>query len=134
MGPLPLKYQGKLFRKIIVLNSVKVVDVIDPQRINRAPDKTIILMSSGKFLERGHIVRNVHLHLYIQNKDEKLGPYSLITAFVETDKGSIEMAYDEGYRGGNALEETAAFLTSHLGISSLILRSIIQLENSKKDT
>jgi len=113
---------------------VKVVDVIDPQRINRAPDKTIILMSSGEFVERGYTVKNVYLNLYIQKRDEKLGPYSLITAFIETDKGSIEMTYDEGYRGRNALEETTAFLTSHLGISSLILRSIIQLENSQKRT
>ncbi|OLC92048.1 MAG: hypothetical protein AUG16_05315 [Thaumarchaeota archaeon 13_1_20CM_2_39_20] len=113
---------------------MKVVDVIDPQRINRAPDKTIILMSSGEFVERGYTVKNVHLNLYIQKRDEKLGPYSLITAFIETDKGMIEMTYDEGYRGRNALEETAAFLTSHLGISGLILRSIIQLENSQKCT
>jgi len=122
----------RLFRKINAFNLVKIVDVVDPQRISKTPDKTIILMSSGKFLERDHIVRNVHLNLYMQKNDDKLGPYSLITAFVETDKGSIEMTYDEGYRGENALEEAVVFLTSHLGISSLILRSIIQLENLQK--
>jgi hypothetical protein len=111
---------------------VKEVDVIDPERVNRAPDKTVVLMSSGNFVERGCTVKNVHLNLYIQRKDPKLGLYSLLTAYVETDKGSIEMTYDEGYRGENALEEAAAFLTSHLGISGLILRSIIQLENSIK--
>ena len=115
-------------------NLVKIIDVIDPQRINRAPDKTIVLMSSGKFVEQGHIVKNVYLNLYVQKKDMRLGPYSLITAFIETDKGSIEMTYDEGYRGQNALEVAASFLTSHLGISGLILRSIIQLENSQKCT
>lgn len=108
------------------------MDVINPERINRAPDKTIVLMSLGNFIERGHTVKNVHLNLYIQRKDPKLGVYSLLTAYIETDKGSIEMTYDEGYRGENALEEAAAFLTSHLGISGLILRSIIQLENSLK--
>ncbi len=128
------KIPKRYFRKINVRNVVKVVDVIDPQRINRAPDKTIILMSLGKFVEQGHMVKNVYLNLYVQKKDEKLGPYSLITAFVETDKGSIEITYDEGYRGKNALEEAASFLTSHLGISGLILRSIIQLENSQKCT
>ena len=65
-----------------------------------------------------------------KKKDEILGPYSLITVLVETDKGIIEMTYDEGWRGTNALEEAAAFLTSHLGISGLILRSIIQLDQS----
>jgi hypothetical protein len=108
----------------------KVVEVADSERIDRTPDKTIVLMSGGKFLERGHIVKSVMLNLYIQGRDAKLGPYSLITAFVETDKGIIEMTFDEGYRGTNAIEETAAFLTSHLGISGLILRSIIQLDQS----
>jgi hypothetical protein len=108
----------------------KIIEVSDPERIGRAPDKTIILMSEGKFLEQGHVVKRVALNLYVQKKDDNLGPYSLITALVETDKGIIEMTYDEGWRGINALEEAAAFLTSHLGISGLILRSVIQLDQS----
>jgi hypothetical protein len=110
---------------------VKVVDVASPERINKVPDKTIVLLSSGNFIEQGHVVKNIYLNLYIQNKDEKLGPYSLITAYLETDKGEIEMTYDEGYRGKNALEEAASFLTTHLGISSLILRSVMEL-NAKQ--
>jgi len=112
---------------------MKVVDVVDPTSINRAPDKTVVLLSSGNFIESGYVVRNVHLNLYIQRKDPKLGIYSLITVQIETDKGTIEMTYDEGYRGDNALEGAAAFLTSHLGISGLILRAIIQLQNSIKN-
>jgi hypothetical protein len=108
----------------------KVVEVADPKRIDRAPDKTITLMSGGNFLEQGHIVKSVSLNLYIQRKDEKLGPFSLITVLVETDKGLVEMTYDEGYRGVNAIEEAATFLTSHLGISGLILRSVMQLDQS----
>lgn len=110
---------------------MKVIDVVTPERINRVPDKTIILLSSGNFSEQGHVVKNVHLNLYIQNKDENLGPYSLITAYIETDKGEIEITYDEGYRGNNALDEAASFLTTHLGISSLILRSVMQLKNTQ---
>ncbi len=111
---------------------VKVIDVVRPERINKTPDKTIVLLSSGNFIEQGYVVKNIHLNLYIQNKDEKLGPYSLITAYIETDKGEIEITYDEGYRGNNALEETASFLTAHLGISSLILRSVMQLKNAQQ--
>jgi hypothetical protein len=109
---------------------MKIIDVVDPERIDSVPSKTIVLMSGGKFLERNHVVKNVSLNLYIQKKNERLGPYSLITALIETDKGIIEMTYDEGYRGVNAIEEAAAFLTSHLGLSGLILRSIIQLDQS----
>ncbi len=90
-------------------------------------------MTSGNFVERGYKIKNICLNLYHQKKDQKLGSYSLLTVCVETDKGSIEMTYDEGYRGENALEEAAAFLTSHLGMSGLILRSIIQLENALKE-
>lgn len=108
----------------------KVIDVADPERINRAPDKTVTLMSGGNFAEQGHIVKSVSLNLYIQRKDVKLGPFSLITVLVETDKGLVEMTYDEGYRGENAIEEAATFLTSHIGISGLILRSVMQLNQS----
>lgn len=120
----------RLFRKIRSQYVLKVTDVVEPTRIEKMPDKTIVLISSGNFVEQGYKVKSVHLNLYIQKKDPKLGPYSLMTAYIETDKGSIEMTYDEGFMGENPLEEAAAFLTSHLGISSLILRSILQLENS----
>jgi len=115
---------------------MRVVDVISPERVNRAPDKTIVLLSSGNFVEQGFTVKSVQLNLYIQKKDEKLGQYSLVTSHVETDKGEIEMTYDEGYKGDKVLEETAGFLTSHLGISGLILRSVLQLKSAieKSDT
>ena len=106
----------------------KVVDVIDPKRISHPPEKTIVLLSDGNFVEQGIVVKKLQLCLYVQKNDEKLGPYSLITVQVETDKGEIEMTYDEGYRGKNAIEEAAGFLTANLGLSGLILRSIMQLK------
>ena len=76
------------------------------------------------------VVKNVTLNQYVQKVDPTLGPYSILTVLVETDKGVIEMTYDEGWRGVNALDDAATFLISHLGISSLILRAIIQLNQS----
>ena len=108
----------------------KIIEVADPQRVSRPPDKTIVLMSDGNFLERNHVVKNVILNQYVQKHDPTLGPYSIITVLVETDKGVIEMTYDEGWRGANALTDAATFLKAHLGISGLILRSIIQLDQS----
>lgn len=107
---------------------MKILDVKDPSRIKKTPDRSIILLSSGKFVERGFEVKNIYLNLYLQEKDQELGQYSLLTVCVETNKGTIEMTYDEGYRGEHALEEAAAFLTSHLGLSGIILRSILELE------
>ena len=104
-----------------------IVDLHDPQRVNRTPDGVKVLLSSGNFTQDDFIISKVELRLYNERTDEKLGVYSLITSFVETNKGSVEMIYDEGFRGEGPLLRAAEFLTSSLGISGLILRSIISL-------
>ena len=106
---------------------MNIVDLHEPQRVNRTPDDVKVLLSSGNFVQDGFSISNVELRLYNERTDEKLGNYSLITSFVETDKGSIEMIYDEGFRGEMPLSRAADFLTANLGISGLILRSIISL-------
>ena len=107
---------------------MNIVDLHAPQRVNRKPDRVEVLLSSGNFISQGFSVHKVELRLYLEKIDEKLGPYSLITSFVETDKGSVEMIYDEGFRGEDSLSRTVQFLISNLGISGLILRSIIALQ------
>ena len=104
-----------------------IVDLHDPQRVNKTPDDVKVLLSSGNFTQDNFVISKVELRLYNERTDEKLGVYSLITSFVETDKGSVEMIYDEGFRGEDSLLRAAKFLTSNLGISGLILRSIISL-------
>jgi len=108
---------------------MNLIDLHNPQRINRTPDGVKVLLSSGNFVDHGFSVHKVELRLYLEKIDEKLGPYSLITSFVETDKGSVEMIYDEGFRGEDSLNRTVQFLTANLGISGLILRSIITLRD-----
>ena len=107
---------------------MKYVDISNPERIDRIPDKIIQLLSGGDIAERSYKIKNIQLRLYTEKNDKKLGPYSLITSLVETDKGSVEMVYDEGFRGNNALERSSKFLTDNLGISGLILRSLIFLD------
>ena len=104
-----------------------IVDLHEPQRVNKTPDGVEVLLSSGNFVQDGFTISKVELRLYNERTDEKLGVYSLITSFVETDKGSVEMIYDEGFRGEEPLLRAAEFLTSNLGISGLVLRSIISL-------
>ncbi|WP_428324112.1 hypothetical protein [Nitrosopumilus sp.] len=104
-----------------------IVDLHDPQRVNRTPDDVEVLFSSGNFIQDEFKISKVELRLYLEKNDEKLGNYSLITSFVETDKGSVEMVYDEGFRGQDSLKRASAFLTSNLGMSGLILRSVISL-------
>ena len=108
---------------------MNIVDLHNPQRINRTPDGIEVLFSSGNFVDHEFSVHKVELRLYLEKIDEKLGPYSLITSFVDTDKGSVEMIYDEGFRGEDSLNRTVQFLTANLGLSGLILRSIITLRD-----
>ena len=107
---------------------MRYIDISNPKRVDRNPDKIIELLSNGSIRENGYEIKNIQLRLYIEKNDKKLGQYSLITSLVETDKGSVEMIYDEGYRGDNVLETSSKFLTENLGISSLILRSLIFLD------
>ena len=107
---------------------MRYVDISNPERVDRNPDKIISLFSNGSITEKNYKIKNIQLRLYIEKHDKKLGQYSLITSLVETNKGSVEMIYDEGYRGNDALETSSKFLAENLGISSLILRSLIFLD------
>ncbi len=106
---------------------MNIVDLHEPERVNRTPDDVEVLFSSGNFVQDDFTISKVELRLYNERTDQKLGNYSLITSFVETDKGSVEMIYDERFRGEESLSRAAKFLISNLGISGLILRSIISL-------
>lgn len=106
------------------------LDVIDRTRIDRIPDKTMRLFSSAKYQELGHTVLHAELRLYhTRTKD---GPYSIVTMFVETNRGTIEQILSEGYLGPHAIEEEMAYITSHLVISELILESIKRLDDEIK--
>jgi len=107
---------------------MKYVDISNPKRIDRIPDKISQILSDGTTTEKGYKIKNIQLRLYTEKNDEELGQYSLITSLVETDKGSVEMVYDEGFRGNNALERSSKFLIDNLGVSGLILRSLIFLD------
>lgn len=106
---------------------MNIVDLHDPKRVDKTPDAIEVLFSSGSFIQDEFKISKVELRLYSEQTDEKLGVFSLITSFVETDGGSVEMIYDEGFRGNDSLLRASEFLTSNLGISGLILRSIISL-------
>jgi hypothetical protein len=110
-----------------IYSEMKIIDLHDPNRVNRKADQIENLFNSGDFEEQGFLVKHVELRLYVEKIDEKLGPFSLITSFVETDRGSVEMVYDEGFRGKDSLNRAVQFLVSNLGLSALILRSIITL-------
>lgn len=103
------------------------------QHHGQIPHKVIVLLSSGNYYEQGFKVERVELRWYLKARNDRLGTFSTITTNVETDKGSIELVYDEGYRGPNAIEEAAAFLTSHPLLSQIILHSVLKLKSIQKE-
>lgn len=107
-----------------------IIDLHDPTRVSKRPDDTKVLLS-GKFIQDEFTITAVELRLYNEKIHDTLGTYSLITCFVQTNLGSVEMIYDEGYRGQNPLLRAVTFLTSNLGISGLILRSVISLRGNQ---
>ena len=69
---------------------MKYVDISNPKRIDRIPDKISQILSDGTTTEKGYKIKNIQLRLYTEKNDKKLGPYSLITSLVETDKGPLK--------------------------------------------
>ncbi len=108
---------------------MKFVDVPDSKRIERDPDNRNVIFSDGKITQDDVEIKKIELLEYKINTDQNLGTYSIITALVDTDHGLIEILYDEGYRGDDALNDSANMLIQNLGLSGLILRSLISLKN-----
>ena len=109
---------------------MKFVDIPDSKRIEGEPDNRIRIFSDGKIQQDGVEINKIELLQYKTEQDQDLGDYSIITALVDTDQGQIEILYDEGFRGPDALKESANMLIQNLGLSGLILRSLISLKNN----
>ena len=108
---------------------MKFVDIPDSKRIEREPDDRNLIFSDRKITQDGVEIKKIELLHYRIKTDQNLGEYSIITALVDTDQGQIEILYDEGYRGPDALNDSATMLVQNLGLSGLILRSLISLKN-----
>jgi hypothetical protein len=101
---------------------------IDPGRTSRPPDRSRVLLEKGSQKNQGFVIQKIEMRQYIERSDKQLGDYSLLTAVVETDQGTVEMKYDEGFRGPDALESAVTMLTQYVGLASLINRALIELQ------
>jgi len=108
---------------------MKIIDIAEPSKIDREPDQSMTIIQNGNSIQDGFQIKTLEMRLYNQRKDQSLGTFTIITVYVQTDKGSIEILYDEGYRGETALDDSVKLLTENLGLSSLIMRCIISLKN-----
>lgn len=101
---------------------------IDQGRVGRPPDRMTVLLAGGSQENQGFVIKKIEMRQYVERKDEHLGDYSLLTVVVETDRGAVEMKYDEGFRGPDALEFAVTMLAQYVGLASLINRALIELQ------
>jgi hypothetical protein len=91
-------------------------------------NKRVILdLETNKLLQKppnkSKIILTTHNH-------NILGDYSILVIIIETNKGTVIMKYDEGYRGKDAFDNAIEMLTQYNGVSSVINRALIELHNS----
>ncbi len=101
---------------------------IEPERTSRPPNSSRVIMDT-EMQNQGYVISRIELRQWVERVDEQLGDYSLLAVLVETDRGSVEMKYDEGFRGPDALESAATMLTKYVGLASLINRALIELQD-----
>lgn len=101
---------------------------VEQGRIRGPPAKSRVLTSGMTMMQnQGFVITKVEMRQYVERTDARLGDYSLLTAVVETDRGAIEMKYDEGFRGPDAFESAVTMLLQYVGLSALINRALIAL-------
>lgn len=99
---------------------------VEPGRIKGPPVKSTTLLQ-GPMQAQGFSITKMEMRRYVERHDEHLGDYSLLTVVIETNRGSAEMKYDEGFRGPDALESAAKMLLQYTGLAALINRALIEL-------
>lgn len=100
---------------------------LDQSRIARPADEAAVVFQ-GQLQSQGHVVSRIELKRFVERVDDAKGDYSLLVVELTTDAGIIEMKYDEGFRGSDALASALRLLTQFTGLSSLINRALIELE------
>lgn len=108
-------------------NKIMKIDSEIYSLLQKTPKKSFIILSNFMY-DAVHFIKKLELSFYITNKHSTLGDYSILIISLETNKGTIIMKYDEGYRGDNAFDNTIEILTQYSGLSSLINRALIELD------
>jgi enterochelin esterase-like enzyme len=109
-------------------NKIVTLDLESTKLLQKPPDKSKIILSNIMY-DRIYLIKKLQLSIYTTNNHEILGSYSILVIFIETNKGTVIMKYDEGYRGKDAFDNAVEMLTQYNGLSSVINRALIELEN-----
>jgi hypothetical protein len=113
--------------KILGVSVISLVIKTDIERIriSGVPIDKAVLFEGVSLLVDNVTIDRVELRQYLESLDQKKGIYSLITVYLKSSKGEIELKFDEGFKGKNPLPEISLILTKYIGLESLLNRLVL---------
>lgn len=103
---------------------------VERSRISNAPLRKVVLLDGGSLSVDNVSIERIELRLYRERFDKSKGFYSLITVYLKSSKGEIELKFDEGFKGSDPLQEISIILMRHIGLESIINRTLIALHEA----
>jgi hypothetical protein len=103
---------------------------VERSRISNAPLRKVVLLDGGSLSVDNVSIERIELRLYRERFDKSKGFYSLITVYLKSSKGEIELKFDEGFKGSDPLQEISIILMRHIGLESIINRILIALHET----
>ncbi len=107
---------------------VIVLDIktdVERLRLANAPINKVVLFEGVLLSVENISIERVELRHYREGLDKEKGIYSLITVYLKSTKGEVELKFDEGFKGKDPLPEISLILKRYVGLESLINRLLI---------
>lgn len=97
-------------------------------RLSKEPIGKVVLFEGVTLSIDKVSIERVELRHYRERLDVQKGFYSLITVYLKSSKGEIELKFDEGFKGNDPLPELSLILMKYVGLESLLNRLMIALD------
>lgn len=110
--------------------SLDIQTDVERSRISNEPLGKVVLLDGGSLSVDNVSIERVELRLYRERFDKSKGFYSLITVYLKSSKGEIELKFDEGFKGIDPLQEISMILMRYVGLESIINRTLIALHET----
>jgi hypothetical protein len=98
---------------------------IERIRISGVPIDKAVLFEGVSLSVDNITIDRVELRQYLESLDQQKGIYSLITVYLKSSRGEMELKFDEGFKGKNPLPEISLILTKYIGLESLLNRLVL---------
>ncbi len=112
------------------MNNKRIIMDVETKNLLQQPPNNSKIILRNVMYDNKHFIKKLELLIYITNNHKLMGDYSILVSIIETNNGTVIMKYDEGYRGKDAFDNAIEMLTQYSGLSSLINRSLIELDNT----